>query len=354
MNLMRLKEKVAQNEFDAILLEDPVSRRYFSGFASTAGMLLVLSDKAYFLTDFRYLEAAKQRIKDCKILEITSDNYYTQQIAKIIKEENIKTLAFESQKTTVSKYEMLKENFDCDFVSCDDMLSDLRRIKSEKELEHVISAQRISEKAFEEILNFIEIGKTEKQIAAYLTYLMLSYGAEAMSFEPIVVSGVNSSKPHGVPSDKKICDGEFITMDFGSVYEGFCSDMTRTVAVGSVSEKMEQVYEIVLAAQKRAIKKAVLGAACKDVDYAARKYIADMGYGKDFGHSTGHGIGAAVHEMPSVSSVSDDKLQVGDIISAEPGIYLPSKFGVRIEDMLYIGQNETLNLTNTPKNLNIL
>ena len=215
-------------------------------------------------------------------------------------------------------------------------------------------AQRIAERALEEILGEIRPGVTEKEIAARLQYLMLHFGAEDMSFDPIVVSGPNGSLPHGVPSEKTIERGEFVTMDFGCVYHGYCSDMTRTVAVGSADEEMRRVYETVLAAQKAGIAAARAGATGKAVDGAARSVIAEAGYGAYFGHSFGHGVGVEIHEAPNATPGNDKPLPAGAVISAEPGIYLPGRMGVRIEDVIVLTEEGCVNLTRAPKELLIL
>ena len=225
---------------------------------------------------------------------------------------------------------------------------------SPEELEIMIAAQRIAEKALTDILNEIRPGVTEKEIAARLQYLMLHYGAEDKSFDPIVVSGPNGSLPHGVPSEKVIQAGEFVTMDFGCIYHGYCSDMTRTVAVGSVTDEMRQVYDTVLQAQLAGIAAARAGATGKAVDGAARDIIRQAGYGPCFGHSFGHGVGVEIHEGPNATPSNDKPLPAGAVISAEPGIYLPGKLGVRIEDVLYLTPEGCQNLTLAPKELVIL
>ena len=235
-----------------------------------------------------------------------------------------------------------------------DLLAELRAVKDPEELEILISAQRIAEKALADILNEIRPGVTEKEIAARLQYLMLHYGAEDKSFDPIVVSGPNGSLPHGVPSEKVIQAGEFVTMDFGCVYRGYCSDMTRTVAVGSVTDEMRRVYDTVLAAQLAGIAAAKAGATGRAVDGAAREVIEQAGYGPCFGHSFGHGVGVEIHEGPNATPSNDKPLPAGAVISAEPGIYLPGRLGVRIEDVLYLTEDGCQNLTLAPKDLLIL
>ncbi len=216
------------------------------------------------------------------------------------------------------------------------------------------AAQGIAERALADILKEIRPGVTEREIAARLQDLMLHYGASDMSFDPIVVSGPNGSLPHGVPSEKEIQPGEFVTMDFGCVYGGYCSDMTRTVAVGSVTEEMEQVYNTVLKAQEAGIAAAQAGVTGKAVDAAARDVIREAGYGEYFTHSFGHGVGVEIHEAPNASSASESPLPAGAVISAEPGVYIPGKLGVRIEDVIIITAEGCRNLTKAPKDLIIL
>ena len=239
-------------------------------------------------------------------------------------------------------------------VRLEDGVERLRVCKEDDEVHKIVAAQRIAEQALEEVLNDIKVGVTEKEIAARLTYLMLHYGAENMSFDPIVVSGANSSKPHGVPTEKPIEAGDFVTMDFGCIVDGYCSDMTRTVAVGHVTDEMQTVYDTVLNAQLAGIACCKAGVTGRDVDGAARKVIADAGYGDAFGHGFGHGVGLEIHEAPTAGPRGEAPLPAGSIVTAEPGIYLPGRFGVRIEDMLYVIEDGCINLTEAPKQLVIL
>jgi Xaa-Pro aminopeptidase len=234
------------------------------------------------------------------------------------------------------------------------LINGLRSIKTENEVESIVKAQRIAEDAFNHILKFIKVGVTEKEIALELDFYMLRNGGEGLSFETIAVSGKNSSMPHGVPCDKKVENGDFITMDFGTIINGYHSDMTRTVAVGFATDEMKNVYDAVLKAQKNCLDNIKAGISCKDGDMFARSVINDSGYGKYFTHSTGHGVGVEIHEFPNLSPASDSILQVGNIVTVEPGIYIPGKFGVRIEDMALITENGCRNLTNAPKELIIL
>ena len=280
------------------------------------------------------------------------------QIKDILTALGAKSVAVEAERMTLKQYAEFARALDGIDIVCDGELDiaidKIRSIKSEAQVEKIIKAQRIAEAAFEHILTFIKEGVTEKEVALELDYYMLSHGADGLSFETIAVSGKNSSKPHGVPSDKKIEKGDFVTMDFGAVVEGYHSDMTRTVAVGFVTDEQKNVYETVLKAQEAAQAAASSGVCCADVDKAARDVIENAGYGEYFNHSTGHGVGVEIHESPRLSKLCKSALSVGNIVTDEPGVYIPEKFGVRIEDMLLITENGCENLTRAPKELIIL
>lgn len=337
------------------LIISPENRKYFTGFSSSDGFLLVSPDRAVFITDGRYIEAAEKEIGNCEVA-LLGKTY--PQIAEILKEMNCNRLLVESTRMTVSTYNSLKGVLKKIPVSTDTTLdtiiNTLRSVKTENEVESIIKAQKIAEDAFEHILKFIKVGVTEKEIALELDFYMLRNGGEALSFETIAVSGKNSSMPHGVPSNKKIENGDFITMDFGTVINGYHSDMTRTVAVGYATDEMKNVYETVLNAQQNCLDNLKAGIRCKDGDEFARSVIRNAGFGQCFTHSTGHGVGVEIHEYPNLSPASDSVLQVGNIVTVEPGIYIPEKFGVRIEDMALITEKGCHNLTEASKELIII
>lgn len=329
---------------------------YFTSFHSSNGYLLVTGDKAVFLTDSRYIEAAQNKISTCdEILQIKS---MEADLMPLIGTLGIKVLELESERITVSRYNKIRDMVPSVEVVCDGSLDravdDIRIRKNEAEVAKIIKAQRIAERAFDYILGFISTDKTEKEIALELEYFMLKNGADGLSFETICVSGKNSSLPHGVPTDKKIEKGDFITMDYGATTEFYHSDMTRTVAVGEVSSKQAEVYETVLKAQLAGLEAVRAGVNCRDVDAVSRKIISDAGYGEYFGHGLGHGVGVEIHELPTLNPTSKAVLEEGHIVTVEPGIYLPSEFGVRIEDMALVTADGYTNLTECEKKLIVL
>lgn len=352
--IARIRTAMREHGADAVLLTSEINRRYATGFHSTAGAVYISEKKTVFFTDFRYIEAATQQMKGFDVREIGSGQSYAAAINQLIAADHVQTIALEDDTLTFAEYTRWQESLTAKAVPQQGMLNHLRMFKIDAEVQNIIAAQRIAESAFLEVLDDIRPGATEKQIAAKLTYLMLYYGAENMSFDPIVVSGVNSSKPHGVPSEKEVCEGDFVTMDFGCIVNGYCSDMTRTVAVGYATDEMAAVYDIVLRAQKAGIAAAKPGVTGCDIDRAGREIIENAGYGACFGHGFGHGVGMYIHEAPTASPRGDMTMQDGMIVTAEPGIYLPGRFGVRIEDMLHITKDGYQDLTESPKELLIL
>ncbi len=322
---------------------------------SSAGMLLIFKECAYLIIDFRYIEKARNTVKNCTVME---QENLTEQINSLMKKHNAKSLAVESMDMTLSRMSFLEKKFpDIEFIKSDELsnnIYDMRTIKSTEEIEKIHKAQKIAEKAFDEILGFIRPGVTEREIALKLDNCMLENGAEGLSFETIALAGANTSMPHGVPGNYKVKNGDFVLMDFGAVYDGYHRDMTRTVCVGQPSEKMGKIYDIVLKAQLEALKKVKSGITGSELDGYARDIIDESGYGDFFGHSLGHGVGMEIHEFPTASSKSETILKENMVVTVEPGIYLPGEFGVRIEDFVVVTENSHQNLTNCPKKLIIL
>ena len=337
-----------------MLLTSEVARFYATGFKSSAGIVLITREKSIFMTDFRYIEAARAQTNGIDVLEASGKNGYMKMLRDLISVHRIKTIGFEDACMTVSEHKRYSKGLKARLSGASAILSGLRRTKEDWELKRIKEAQSITERAFSELLPMIKPGISEMELAAELIYRLLRLGAERLSFEPIVVSGENSSMPHGVPGGRRIGRGDFITLDFGCVKGGYCSDMTRTVALGPVSGDMKKVYSIVLEAQERGISSARAGISGAEIDRAARDFITEKGYGAYFGHGFGHGIGLEVHEEPSVSPSNSGPLPEGAVVSAEPGIYLPGSFGVRIEDMLVLRRDGCENLTHAEKSLIVL
>lgn len=354
MYIEKIQSILKDNEAALIMSEENL--RFFTGFHTSNGYLLITKSLSIFLTDSRYIEAAQKSIVTCdQVCEIKSVSKTLQPLTENLA---IKNIYIEASRLTLSQFATFSKLFEnAQFITdniLDDAINALRRVKNDDAVQNTIKAQRIAEQAFKHILSFISTNKTEKEIALELDYFMLKNGAEALSFETIAVSGVNSSMPHGVPSDKIIESGDFITMDFGAVVNGYHSDMTRTVAVGEVSEKQIEVYNTVLKAQTTAMTFIKPDVHCKDIDAVARDIITEAGYGAYFGHSLGHGVGIEIHEHPSFSPNSGEVTEIGNIITVEPGIYIPNEFGVRIEDMILVTQDGYENLTLADNSLIIL
>jgi len=352
-NIGKLRHVLAGQEYRAILITNPINRLFATGFASSAGALLITADTAVFLTDSRYFEAAGARIKGAEVRLSSNDDPYAAQIKAILDENGIASVGFEENSVTYSAYLEWSKKLECELVPAQKIINGLRAIKSPEDLEKMKKTQELAEKSFGEILPLVKSSITEKELAAELTYRMLKNGADDKAFDPIVLSGPRTSMPHGVPGNEKIKEG-FITFDFGARLEGWVSDTTRTVCLGKPTGEMIDMYDTVLKAQLAGIKTVRAGVEAREVDAAARNVIEEAGYGGYFGHGFGHELGLEVHETIKASTVSRDVLPAGAVISAEPGIYIPGRYGVRIEDVLYVTETGSVNLTTLPKNLTII
>ncbi|MBO5090621.1 MAG: aminopeptidase P family protein [Clostridia bacterium] len=351
--ILKIQQKLCDDE--AFIVFYGPNRFYLTGFNSSAGAVLITPKSASFIIDFRYFEKAKKVVKSCNV--ILSDKIW-QQITEILKADKIKTLYVENRTLSLSEFSALKKQLGGFKISEDTTLDDyiylLRSVKSEGELSLMRKAQALTDEAFEYILNYIRPGKTEKAIALELEFYMRRHGSEGVAFDSIVVSGENSSLPHGTPGDREVGQGDFITMDFGAVIGGYCADMTRTVAVGEISDRQKLVYDTVLNAQLEAMKHIKTGAVCREIDAVARDLIDNCGFEGCFGHSLGHSLGIQVHEAPGFNLRDNTVLVSGMVLSVEPGIYLENEFGVRIEDVVCVTNGGFENLTKSTKELIIL
>lgn len=319
---------------------------YYSGFTSEDAYLVISHDKAVIITDSRYTVQAGIQSPDFILEDIS------QGISNILKHfpENI---WYEEDNITVGEFNKIAAD-DKSFIPKQTEISQFRMFKDKYEIDKIRQAEKIGDLAFTHILDFIKVGMTEREIALELEYFMKKQGASGLSFETIAASGVRSCMPHGVATDKIIENGNFLTLDFGCIFEGYCSDMTRTIAIGSVSDKQREIYDIVLKAQTTAISQIEAGKKCCDIDKIARNIIKDAGYGKYFGHGLGHSVGIEIHESPNLSPKCDALIAEGNTLTVEPGIYIPDLFGVRIEDLVVINNGKCENLTSSPKELIIL
>lgn len=350
-------KSVLQSSEEALFITNQNNIGYFCGFFNSEGVMLVTTEKAFLFVDFRYIEAAKKKSSCCEVICFSKLGV---DLLKVLKDNSVNKLYFEASDITVARFNSFKSLFKENKIECnssstlDKAICNLRIIKDETEIDKIQKAQQITEKTYNEVLNFLKAGVSEKEIAARLEFLMKMNGAEDISFDLITVTGKKTSLPHGVPSDDVVKEGDFFTFDIGAVYEGYHSDTTRTIAIGYATDEMQEIYSIVLKAQLAALEKIKSGVLCREIDKTARDIIDNAGYGKFFGHSTGHGVGLDIHEAPNVSPKSDIKLEKGMIITDEPGIYLPEKFGVRIEDMVCVTEEGCKNFVSLPKELIIL
>ena len=349
-NIAGIQRQLVEKDLDALLITDEKNQRYAAGFPFTDGAVLVTRERAYLITDSRYIEAAEKAADENVCVQLFDGQHpLMSRLLAALKENGVRRLAAEEQKLSHGAWVAYEKRLGLELLPSQDILGTLRASKSEEEIACMIRAQRISEAALAETLPLIKPGMTEKAVAAELVYRMLRHGSEGNSFDPIVVTGEKTSMPHGVPGDKVIREGDFVTMDFGSLSGGYCSDMTRTVAVGSATEEMKNVYAIVLKAQLAGIAAARAGIPGKVIDGAARKVIEDAGYGPYFGHGFGHSLGLDIHEAPNANPRGEALMAENDVCSAEPGIYLPGRFGVRIEDVMVLRADGTEVITKAPK-----
>jgi Xaa-Pro aminopeptidase len=351
--LKQLRKTMVQKQLEAIIISKPENQFYLSGFTGGAGLLFISHEKAIIVTDFRYVEQARSEAPDFEIYELfTGNSSPFSMVADLVKEQNISNLVLESHHMTIKNFRELKLQLnEVRIIEISDLIEEMRIVKDRSEIEKIEKAQQITDKTFSHILPYIKPGVKELDIACEIEYYMKKNHAKGPAFDTIVVSGIRSSLPHGLPSDKKLALGDFITLDFGAYYDFYCSDMTRTVFIGKPTEKQKRIYNIVLEAQKKAIHKIKPGLLGKNIDEAARTYIEQNGFGRCFGHSLGHGVGIEIHEFPRLSPKGEGELLPGMVVTVEPGIYIQNYGGVRIEDLVVITTEGCRNLTQSPKDI---
>lgn len=352
MVLKQIEELRKQNLLDAILVSDGFNIRYISGFSGETGYLYISENRHVLLTDSRYTVQAKMQAKDFEVVEISMEKDYGMWISEFILADQVKRLGFEDLHMRYSEYFKYNQMWNVkEWVSLGNSLNSFRMIKTEEEIEKLAKAEAIGDKAFSEILKILKPGMTELEVAAELEYHMKKNGASGLSFDTIAASGIHSAMPHATPSNKKLELGDFLTMDYGCVYDGYCSDMTRTVVIGKASQKQKEIYQIVLKAQLEALDAISAGKTGREIDKIARDIIKKEGYGACFGHGLGHSVGLFIHEEPRLSPAGNVILEENVIETVEPGIYLPELGGVRIEDMVVVKKDGHINLTHSTKEL---
>lgn len=355
--LKRFKDALAANGFDGAIISSELNQRYLCDFSFSDGYILVSNQKSYILTDFRYEEAIKNAVSGFEIL--CPESSMADAISELIKLENMRTVAVEESTISLKQFELFSHKINGSTLlkaGASELLLAQRSVKLDYEIERIKKAQSITDAAFSHIIKLISENKntlTERDVALEIDYFMQKNGAECPAFETIAISGDASSLPHGVPRNEKLKNG-FLTMDFGARYNGYCSDMTRTVVIGKADDELKKIYNTVLSAQKSALEMIKGGMPCKDADSIARNIIEAAGYGKAFGHSLGHGVGMFIHEKPNLSprAPASSLLTAGNVVTVEPGIYLEGRFGCRIEDMILITPDGSIyNFTSSDKDL---
>lgn len=345
----KLQRELAANGIDGLLVTKRENIRYLSGFTGSSGVVLITPESASFITDFRYTEQAASQVKGYSIVELKTS--LVKSVAEIAAHESVKRLGIEQDDMTVGSYRTYEKEVTAVLVETSGIVEKLRLIKDEAELKIMKEAAAIADAAFEHIQTFIRPGRTEKEVANELEMFMRGQGADSSSFDMIVASGWRSALPHGVASDKVIEAGELVTLDFGAYYKGYCSDITRTLAVGDISDELRNIYDTVLKAQLAGVAGTKAGISGIEADALTRDVIKDAGYGEYFGHSTGHGLGMEVHEAPGLSFRSETILEPGMVVTIEPGIYIAGVGGCRIEDDIVITEDGCVRLTQSPKEL---
>ncbi|KEF37421.1 Xaa-Pro aminopeptidase [Schinkia azotoformans MEV2011] len=351
--LKKVRDKFNELGIDGLLVTNSKNRRYMTGFTGSAGIVIISPTKAVFITDFRYVEQAKNQVQNYEIVQHKGPVH--EEVARLVKELGIQHLGFEQDEMTFGTFKIYENAVSANMVPISGVIEKLRLIKTDEELQILKEAASVADQAFEHIIKVIKPGVNELEISNELEFFMRKKGATSSSFDTIVASGFRSALPHGVASDKVIKAGELVTLDFGAYYKGYCSDITRTVGIGDIkNDQLKTIYDIVLQAQLLGMNGIKAGMTGKQADALTRDYISAKGYGDYFGHSTGHGIGLDIHEGPALSVKSDTILEPGMVVTVEPGIYLEGVGGVRIEDDIVITKDGNIALTHSPKELLLL
>lgn len=355
MNSKKCVKIIEELGADALLILNESNMHYLCGFSPSEGVILLLKNgNCYHIVDSRYTETAENHAKETGLMVIEANSKMNEVVSQICKENNVSKIAFENETISLKAYNAYKEATGCEFIPIDSRFMNIRNVKTADEIVLMKKANEIAEKSFLELLNFVKAGKTEKELQAQFEYIMAKNGSDGISFSTILLTGAHTSLPHGVPSDKIIQNGDFVLFDFGATCRGYHSDMTRTVAVGSATDEMKEMYNLVLRAQLAGIKALKAGVKCADVYKAAYDVLNEKNMAQYFRHGLGHGVGLDIHEGYSASPKSEDTYEIGNVTSIEPGIYIPNEFGIRIEDVCIVTEDGNENISTVPKELIIL
>lgn len=350
---INLMAELTRDNIDSALVTSPLNRRYFSGFTGSNAVLIISAEKRVLLTDFRYTIQANNQCKGVFEVRQVSRGITAEEIASVLREFGAARCAFEDAALTVAEFESYR-SLPVELIPKSAAIDSCRLKKSSEEVELIQKAQNVADSAFAELLKLIKRGMTEKDVRNELDYLLRKHGADENSFDTIVGSGPNGALCHAYPGERKLQDGDLVVIDFGAKVNGYCSDMTRTIAIGTPCDELKKIYNIVLEAQLKCLEQLKPGMAASALDAVARDYITEHGYGECFGHSLGHGFGLDIHESPYASTRSNDTLEPGITITVEPGIYIEGLGGVRIEDCCVLTEDGFINLCSTTKELIIL
>jgi Xaa-Pro aminopeptidase len=348
--IAKFQKLLSKMEVDGLLVSNPVNRNYLSRFSGSAGYLILTPSKAWFLTDSRYTTQAKKEVEGASI--VLQSGPPLAHVATLVRDARIRNLGFEQDHVTVSMHaSLVKALPQVKLAPAGGTIEAMRAVKDRDEMEAMRQAASIADRSLAHVLGTIKPGVRESDVATEMEHHMRQLGASGPSFETIVASGWRAALPHGIASDKKIAKGDLVVIDFGCIYKHYCSDMTRTVAVGQPKSDQRKIYRIVQQAQARSLASVRQGTTCAQVDLKARGFIKSAGFSGYFGHGTGHGVGMEVHEEPRVGPKSPTVLKAGMAVTVEPGIYLPNRFGVRIEDTVFVTAKGSENLYKTTHDL---
>jgi len=350
--IRKIKSKIKKNGLDSLLVTNLLNVRYLTGFSGSNGTVFI-GRRLHFFTDFRYKEQSKKEVTDKAVIHITTRGL-TDALASIKEIGSAEKLGFESEHMTVASLNFLKKRIrkvsKAKWTPTGGIVEEMRQIKDEDELTLIAKAASITDKTFKEITTLIKPGVSERDLAAEIDYRFLKYTGLPPAFSTIVASGPNSAMPHAKPTTRKLKKGDFLTFDMGCKWKGYASDFTRTVVIGKPTAKHSEIYTTVLKAQRHALDGIRAGLSCAKADSFARDIIKQKGYGDNFGHSLGHGVGLNVHEAPGLAPFRNGKLKAGQVVTVEPGIYIPGWGGVRIEDLVVVTKTGVRILSKTPRN----